>query len=98
MRYLVSKKPFDENMAENRNVVELKKMVFFGIFHLQLMYQLLRRVGLMYHLLRHNKWDVIPSFVQNDLTQNVKMDHKKKFHRSLQTMQLLTMYKCKYIS
>ena len=26
------------------------------------------------------------------------MDHKKKFHRSLQTMQLLPMYRCKYTS
>ena len=48
--------------------------------------------------LKHNTWVAIPGFVQNGLTQNVKMDHKKKFHRSLQTMQLLLMYKCKYIS
>ena len=26
----------------------------------------------------------------------MKMDHKKKFHRSLQTMWLLPMYRCKY--
>ena len=32
------------------------------------------------------------------LTQNVKMDDKKKFHRSLQNMQLQPMYRCKFIS
>ena len=31
---------------------------------------------------------LIPSFVLKDLTKNVKMDHKKKFHKSLQIMQL----------
>ena len=31
--------------------------------------------------LRHNKWVVIPSFVLKGLTQNVKMDHKKKFQK-----------------
>ena len=48
--------------------------------------------------LKHNTWVVIPSFVQNGLNQNVKMDHKKNVHRSLQTMQLLPMYRCKYTS
>ena len=41
---------------------------------------------------------VIPRFVQNGLTQNVKTDQKKKFHRSLQTLQLLPMCRCKYTS
>ena len=41
---------------------------------------------------------VIPGFFHNDLTQNMKMDYKKEFHRSIQTMQLLPMYRCKYTS
>ena len=44
------------------------------------------------------KWVVIPGFVQNGLTHNVKMDHKKKFQRSLQTMQLSLIYRYKYTS
>ena len=48
--------------------------------------------------LRNNKWVVIPSFVQSNLTKKMKIDHKKKFHRYLQTIQLLPMYRCKYIA
>ena len=48
--------------------------------------------------LMHNKRIEIPDFVQNGLAQNVKMNRKKTFHRSLQTMQLLLMYRCKYTS
>ena len=48
--------------------------------------------------MKHNKWLVIPGFVQNDLTQNVNMVHKKKFCRDFMTVQLLPMYRCKYIS
>ena len=37
-------------------------------------------------------------FVQNGLTQNVKMDHLKKLLQILQTKPMLTMYRCKYTS
>ena len=33
---------------------------------------------------KHNTWVAISGFDQQDLTQNVKINHRKKFHRSLQ--------------
>ena len=48
--------------------------------------------------MKHNTWFAIPGFVWDGLTQNVKMDNKMTYHRSLKTMQLLPMSRCKYTS
>ena len=56
----------------------LKKMVFIGIFHLEGMID-----ASFIQKLEHNKWAVIPGFVQNGLTRNAKVNYKKKFQRSL---------------
>ena len=85
-------------MAESRKVVELKKDFLYWYVSFALHSSIIKKGWIdatFLQELNSNKWVVIPSFVQNGLSQNVKMNHEKKFHRSLQTMQMLPMYKCK---
>ena len=88
-------------ISEHRKVVELKNdglcwYVSF-VFHGSIIVKGWIDATFLQRL-NHNKSVVIPSFVLKCLTQNVKMDHEKKFHKSLQTMQLLPIYRCKYTS
>ena len=97
----MSETPFDENMAESRKVGELKKDGLHAYVSFILHISIIEKGWINSSFLqglRHNKWVVIPGFVQNGLTQTMKMDQKKMFHRNLQTMQLLPMYECKYTS
>ena len=99
--YHLSEMPFDENTAENRKVVELKKdgLYWYVLFVLHMSIIEMDLIDATFlQGLNHGKSVVIPSFVLNGLTQNVKIYCKKKFHRSLQTMQSLGMYRYKYTS
>ena len=80
-RYHVSEKPFNENMAESRKDGELKKdgLYWYVLF---ILHRSIIKKGWIdasfFQRLKHGTWVVIPGFVQNGLTQNVKMDCKKK--------------------
>ena len=86
----MSEKPFNENMAESRKVGELKRDAHYSCVSF-VVHTLIIKKGwidaLFLQVLKHNTWVSIPVFVWNGLTQNVKMDHKKKFHGSLQNAQ-----------
>ena len=100
-RYYVSEMPFDKNLAETIKVWELKKDDLYWYVSFVLHTSITKKGWIdatFFQGLNHKKWVVILSFIQNGLTQNKKMDHKKTFHRSLQTMQQLPMYRCKYTS
>ena len=97
----MSEMPFNENMAERRQVVELKTDGLYWYVSFVLHTSIIKKHWIdatFLQGLNHNKWIVIPSFFHKGLTENVKMDHKKKFHRSLQTIQLLPMYRYKKTS
>ena len=97
----MSEKPFNENMAEGRKVGGFKKDAHCS-FALFVVHSSLIEKGWIdasfLEGLKHNAWVVIQGFVQNCLTQNVKMVYKNNFDKSLYTMQLLPMYRCKYTS
>ena len=94
----VPEKPIDENTSERRKVGELKKDALYSYVSFVVHTLIIENSWIdasFLEGLKHNTYVAIPGFVQNGLTQNVKMDHKKKFHRTLQTMQVLPMYTCK---
>ena len=82
----MSEKPFNEKMAESRKVEGLKKDGHHSYVSF-VVYTLIIEKGWIdasfLEGLKHNTWVTIPGFVWNGLTQNVKMDQKKKFHKSL---------------
>ena len=89
-RYLASEKPFNENRAESRKVGKLKKGCHHSYASFLVHTSMIENGWInakCLQELKHNTWVAIPGFVQHGLTQNVKMDHKKKFRRYLQTMQ-----------
>ena len=92
--------PIHENMTENRKVAELKKDSLYWCVSFVVHRSNIQKGWMdvcFLQRLNHSKWVVIPVFFPKGLAQNVKMDHNMKFHRSLQTMQLMPMFTCKYI-
>ena len=95
----MSKMPFNGNMAKNSKVIDLKKDVFYWYISCMLCTSINENHWLdatVLQGLRCNKRVVIPSYVLKGLTQNMKLDYKNKFHESIQTTQLLPMFRCKY--
>ena len=89
----ITEKPFDENMAKKESLGS--KKVDHYLYLSFVVHTLIIEKGWINESflqgLKHNTWVSIPGFVQNGIAQYVQMYHKKKFHRSLQTMKLLPM-------
>ena len=93
--------PFHEKDTKSRKVMDLKKDVFYWYISFLLHLSIIEKSwndAMFLQGLKHNKWVIIPSYALKGLIQNVKVDHKKKFHKNLQIIQLLPMFRCKYTS